>query len=391
MSSVNESGGKFARARGWRATIAAATIGGLLVVMLYAAGQADRRLPAASVGLLVGGAGLIVGSLIGFLFGIPRSLQTDRPAQPQAPDITRREELARYGANTNLEQISDWLTKILVGVGLTQLTKLPELLSSASQYVGRALANVQPAGEPPASATGLAYAALIYFPTCGFLFTYLWSRIYLAGALAQADLASQVARVEEKIDAQAKQAETDALALARIARQLRLDPSSPTIPEPELSESIRQASPMVKAQAFYQAQRVRSDNWRDDKALMERTIPIFKALVSSDPEGRFHQNYGQLGFALKDQLNPQWADAEKALTTAIRIRDRVGEGEWWHIYEFNRAVCRIMQDPGFLAKTASSADLRTRILADLHLARDEDTRLLSQPPVAEWLSLNKVE
>ncbi len=30
-----------------------------------------------------------------------------------------------YRSNTNLEQISDWLTKILVGVGLTQQTFFP--------------------------------------------------------------------------------------------------------------------------------------------------------------------------------------------------------------------------------------------------------------------------
>ncbi len=32
---------------------------------------------------------------------------------------------AGYGANTNLEQVSDWLTKLLLGAGLTQLILVP--------------------------------------------------------------------------------------------------------------------------------------------------------------------------------------------------------------------------------------------------------------------------
>jgi hypothetical protein len=148
---------------------------------------------------------------------------------------------------------------------------------------------------------------------------------------------------------------------------------------------------MVKAQVFYQAQRVRSDNWRNDQAMMERTIPIFRALVASDPEGRFHQNYGQLGYALKDQRNPKWAEAEEALSTAMRIRDEQGEGRWWHLYEFNRAVCRIMQDPAFAAKAPSSADVRQRVSGDLGVLSARELALLEQAPVAEWLSLNGIQ
>ena len=77
-----------------------------------------------TVGLLLAAASLSVGGLAGFLFGVPRSLQTpvlppvggDGRSQKQADEIA-----ARYATNTNLEQISDWLTKILVGVGLTQI------------------------------------------------------------------------------------------------------------------------------------------------------------------------------------------------------------------------------------------------------------------------------
>lgn len=173
----------FAGANGWRATILVATLAGLIVILMHAAGRGAGFLDTASVGLLVAGAGLTVGSLIGFLFGIPRSLQGEHPEQPiREKDNTESKNGAGgndqqgrrrpYGANTNLETISDWLTKILVGVGLTQITKVPEKLSLASDYVGRAFTGMAGSGEVAPSATGLAYAALADFclPTCGVVF-----------------------------------------------------------------------------------------------------------------------------------------------------------------------------------------------------------------------------
>src|SRR4051812_30659866 len=53
------------------------------------------------VGLMVGAASTLVGAIIGFLFGLPRVVElSDTPAF--------------MTSSTNLEQISDWLTKILV-------------------------------------------------------------------------------------------------------------------------------------------------------------------------------------------------------------------------------------------------------------------------------------
>jgi len=295
---------------------------------------------------------------------------------------------ARYGANTNLEQISDWLTKILVGVGLTQITKLPHSLSLASEYLGKALASGEAGGLPSASATGLAYASLIYFPTCGFLFSYLWSRLYLAGALAEADIAAQVARVEEKIDAQAKQAELDASALAKTARQLNPDDSNATMPEGELVEAIRVASRPVKEQVYHQAQQLRTRTWERDKPLMERTIPVFRGLAAGDPDN--HRVHGQLGFALKDQRNPLWAEAEKELTIAIRLRNASGDDGWWHLYDFNRAVCRVMKDGAYSEGLESSPSTRAQVVQDLSVLTARESELLAWPTLADWMTLNHV-
>src|SRR5204862_8287798 len=90
----------------------------LLAIVIYAWGDWARL---AVAGLVAGGA-WVTGGLIGFLFGIPRSLaDQDRRGDQSGPS-------ARYQANTNLEQISDWLTKILVGVGLVKFTAFARLI-----------------------------------------------------------------------------------------------------------------------------------------------------------------------------------------------------------------------------------------------------------------------
>ena len=85
------------------------------------------------VGILSAGAFLLVGFLLGFIFAIPRISQNQHhPAAmgPHGPDRSRlepSEDSAKLGVypNSNLVEISDWLTKILVGVGLVQLNKIP--------------------------------------------------------------------------------------------------------------------------------------------------------------------------------------------------------------------------------------------------------------------------
>jgi hypothetical protein len=112
--------------------------------------------------LLVTGAALVVGGLTGFLFGIPRTVQSAK---------TDDDGNENYVSNTNLEQISDWLTKIIVGLGLTQITKIPAELDA----LGLQLAPVFGSGNIGWIA---ALATVIYFLINGFLFGYLWTRIY---------------------------------------------------------------------------------------------------------------------------------------------------------------------------------------------------------------------
>jgi hypothetical protein len=132
---------------------------------------------------------LAFGSLIGFLFGIPRVLQQNPAPAPTstqgnaAPDINAPpNNLSNYRMepNTNLEQISDWLTKIIVGIGLVELRRIPEIMNRLSLFVAGGL------GASPQSQV-LVMALIIYFAVLGFLGGYLMTRIYLAQAFSRAD------------------------------------------------------------------------------------------------------------------------------------------------------------------------------------------------------------
>ena len=102
----------------WSNPLVIAIAGGLVAVLVYAWSR-EQTLSAIAVGLLVSGSALAVGAVVGFLFGIPRAVLEP---QNQSSAMSRFE--TAYQVNTNLEQISDWLTKIIVGVTLVQIGKI---------------------------------------------------------------------------------------------------------------------------------------------------------------------------------------------------------------------------------------------------------------------------
>jgi hypothetical protein len=171
---------------------------------------------------LWGGACAAVGAGLGFLFGVPRSSPpasvtppipppvaappavppppagppptpppaavppTPPPAagqpEPQGTPGTGSQDSAANGGsfrvNTNLEEISDWLTKIIVGVTLTELRPLIARLKQAATLIAGSLG-----GD---SRTSFAYAVMVYFTVSGFLGGYLLTRLYLQKAFQKA-------------------------------------------------------------------------------------------------------------------------------------------------------------------------------------------------------------
>jgi hypothetical protein len=158
-----------------------------------------------------------------------------------------------------------------------------------------------------------------------------------------------------------------------------------------LGRAVGLATRQVRDALFAMAAQMRRETWAGDKRLMERTIPVFEALVRADPN--WHAPYGQLGYALVDKLAPDWARAKEALDRAVELRgDTVHEGRYYH---YNRARCAVALDPDFAAGRASATAARAAVLAQVKAARreldDDWERVIVQPDSASiraWLQRN---
>ncbi|MDN5204615.1 hypothetical protein QQ008_24700 [Fulvivirgaceae bacterium BMA10] len=132
--------------------------------------------------------------------------------------------------------------------------------------------------------------------------------------------------------------ESDTLAIELVMQHL--DENSEVQDIQELQEAIKKASLTTRLEIFREAREFRKSNWEKNPELIERTIPIFKALIENSAGEKFHRTHAQLGYALKDQTNPNWKEAFEELSKAIMLRDDKG-AKGFLMYEFNRAICGI--------------------------------------------------
>ncbi len=86
--------------------------------------------------------------------------------------------------NSNLGQVSDWLTKLLLGAGLTQLGRLPDAFSELGDYLAPGLGG----GD---AAAPFAVVLVAMNLVVGFILGYLMTSLRLGAALHQADSVSQ--------------------------------------------------------------------------------------------------------------------------------------------------------------------------------------------------------
>lgn len=199
-------------------SLAMACVVGVIAILLFgwATKTWSEYLMLIGAAVAISCACIVLGSLAGFLFGIPRTHQEEE-TQLQRTGETQ----TRYRANTNLEQISDWLTKILVGVGLTQLTKIPGKLWALAERLAPGLGGFS-------SSAGFTLSLMGFFSVTGFLVGYLWTRIYFRRVLMSAEsdpisrqeVNAKLARVESE-----STASSSALSLA--ASALAMEDSNP--------------------------------------------------------------------------------------------------------------------------------------------------------------------
>ena len=171
---------------------------------------------------LLAGGSIVGGWVLGLIFGVPRSpSQPNGTQQPAAAGaVPARNPTSKV--NTNLEDISDWLTKIIIGVGLTQLNNFAGIIDGYAWNV---------AGGFGWGSYGhlLAIGLFFYFLPGGFWAGYIGTRTLvtlLFGAIDQTLSSTQLDR----------------------AAQIAVDENGVKPPPPTRRRSTRRCSPSRSAQ-----------------------------------------------------------------------------------------------------------------------------------------------
>jgi hypothetical protein len=360
--------------------LAALGIPAVVALALYALAVDGDGGEVFAVGLLTATASFAAGALIGFLFGIPRSAAKAKAAEAGAATEGEKTaaEAQHFLPNTNLEEISDWLTKILVGVGLIQIHQVSGAVDTLASGLQADLGG-------GSQGYAVAVTLLVAFSVTGFVSGYLFTRLRLQTAFEQALTLKQV---REEV-----QAGSNAMALV----EQQLSPGEIDRPPlAALTEALKAATAGVRSQAFFRARDQRRKNWRGPgKEYVAPTIPIFEALIACDPEEHYHRTRAELAYALKDQEVADLARAKATLDKAIQMRPET-DLDWTRMYELNRAYCSILLDPLKGTQTPSTEDVASPIVADLVVAAgsaDIREKLrgggAENAPIKAWLERNK--
>ena len=176
------------------------------------------------------------------------------------------------------------------------------------------------------------------------------------------DEADLVAEEKERLAQQVERLNEEQSLIKLVNRQINegLPPSEVY----ELSEKIKNASEDLKQQVFMMTKEIRSLSWRTKafKSQIPRTIPIFEALVDSDPQN--DQYHAQLAYAYKDSDPPRLDESISHLNQAIELRGTQIVGTTWK-YELNRALAKIIEEEQQTTNNSTAFSWREEILTDL--------------------------
>lgn len=144
----------------WLAILAIGVpIAGIIPVVIYAFTTTGQHGTYLAVGLLTALAAMVAGCLTGFLFGIPKVVSSGVARQQTS-----------YAPSSNLAEVSDWLTKLLLGAGLVQLTHLGAPIGDLIDHVA---AGLYAPGAPSGAAKVTAGAIIFGYTAIGLLDGYV--------------------------------------------------------------------------------------------------------------------------------------------------------------------------------------------------------------------------
>ena len=367
-----------------------------------------------ALAMFVALAALFVGGLIGFLFGIPRSRSQEGPADAAADgdgngDAASR---ARYSENTNLEQISDWLTKILVGVTLIQFGEIAERLQGFASRVGPGfmpdLSEFADAGCNPSATltetaggaqavpcvselaivTSATVAYILFFAILGFAFAYLWTRIRLFVILTSAQNSvmrrfAKVARNEARQEmrenveqvtravalenveevknavesARMKQSRNNAQALSLVEEFLDPSRDAKDLDVEEMKRAVSSASEAIRTHIFIRTRSVRKENWEQIKPRSDGAPTVEQARKARAMIARCVPVFEALIAAAPDAFHRTYAQL------AYALKDQT-EPDYARAEENLRKAIKLREEQG-----ATGYKLYEMVLADIIFAQ----------------------
>lgn len=155
----------------------------MLITAVAAVWAAQRPgwLSAIGIGVVIALTAAAVGALLGFLFAIPRVLTKD-DGKPEPIATTPGEGAPKrlLSSNTNLERVSDWLTTMLVGVALSQLTSINDGLYRFRQFLSTSITSCGAQKCAAEIVPVLGPFLLVLGAVVGFLLSYVYTRVVLS-------------------------------------------------------------------------------------------------------------------------------------------------------------------------------------------------------------------
>lgn len=170
-------------------TVILALLGAVIVIsFLFAYSMPNEGVSKAGVGLtvyLLFAAFACGGGIFGFIFGMPRGRFADQVEAVQIRKAQTSSEgdathSSHFLGNSNLIKVSDWLTTILLGLGLVNLKSIIPAVERLGEILAAPLG-----GQPYSSAVGLAIC--ITGLISGFLLGYLWTTLKYRALLEETE------------------------------------------------------------------------------------------------------------------------------------------------------------------------------------------------------------
>lgn len=124
-----------------------------------------------------------LGCVLGFLFGIPK-LADGAGANDPVTEAAVRVASQKLLFNTNLGQVSDWVTKIVIGLGIAQFGQILD----GAQWLGARFSQVFDKGLSPEAAATFGMGITIAAGSFSFMLAYLWTTTRLPDVWAPQSL-----------------------------------------------------------------------------------------------------------------------------------------------------------------------------------------------------------